>query len=287
MATVREYFDLDVKTISIHTTWALKSSTDTQGIDVQAKIAFDFEANAKYWYIYVPATPFLQNCLQWLLSYTHIEQCNLGPEGDGACVKAGISGSSEWQTSDTMQFTRRINLYLDANFSISDRAALVGQALARGFYLNIRDCEYATLRSENEKPLAFISHDSKDKDSFVRSLAAELMKNNCAVWYDEYSLQVGDSLRENIERGLRETRKCIVVLSPNFLANEGWGKAEFDSIFTREIIEKKNVILPVWLNVGVEDVYKYSPRLADKIGLSAALGAEEVAQRLACAVKAT
>lgn len=135
--------------------------------------------------------------------------------------------------------------------------------------------------------MAFVSHDSRDKDRFVRDLALELLKNSCRVWYDEYTLKVGDSLRASIERGLRETRKCIVVLSPNFLANEGWGRAEFDSVFTREILERENVILPVWLDVSARDVYDYSPRLADKVGLQASLGVTEVARRLANAVKQT
>ncbi len=126
---------------------------------------------------------------------------------------------------------------------------------------------------------------SRDKDAFVRELAHELAKNFCTVWYDEFSLKVGDSLRACIERGLRETKKCIVVLSPNFLSNDGWGRAEFDSIFTREILEKQNVILPVWLNVDVKDVYNYSPRLADKVGLAATLGVPEVARLLAMRVR--
>ncbi len=83
----------------------------------------------------------------------------------------------------------------------------------------------------------------------------------------------------------RETKKCIVILSPNFLSNEGWGKAEFDSIFTREILEHQNVILPVWLNVDVKDVYNYSPRLADKVGIQSTLGVPEVARRLANVIK--
>jgi hypothetical protein len=120
----------------------------------------------------------------------------------------------------------------------------------------------------------------------VRELAHELAKNFCTVWYDEFSLKVGDSLRASIERGLRETRKCIMVLSPYFLSNEGWGRAEFDSVYTREILEKKNVILPVWLNVEAKDVYNYSSRLADKVGLAATLGAPEVARLLANAIKA-
>jgi hypothetical protein len=120
----------------------------------------------------------------------------------------------------------------------------------------------------------------------VRELAHELAKNFCTVWYDEFSLKVGDSLRASIERGLRETRKCIMDLSPYFLSNEGWGRTEFDSVYTREILEKKNVILPVWPNVEAKDVYNYSSRLADKVGLAATLGAPEVARLLANAIKA-
>jgi hypothetical protein len=75
-------------------------------------------------------------------------------------------------------------------------------------------------------------------------------------------------------------------LSPYFLSNEGWGRAEFDSVYTREILKKKNVILPVWLNVEAKDVYNYSSRLADKVGLAATLGAPEVARLLANAIKA-
>jgi hypothetical protein len=98
-------------------------------------------------------------------------------------------------------------------------------------------------------------------------------------------LRVGASLRESIETGLKETRNCIVVLSPNFLSNEGWGKAEFDSVFTREIIEKQNVMLPVWHNVTVEQVYEYSPRLADKVGLNTNIGVKELARKLSNGIK--
>ena len=105
------------------------------------------------------------------------------------------------------------------------------------------------------------------------------------VWYDEYSLQVGDSLRENIERGLREARKCVLILSPNFLANKGWAKAEFESIYTREIVEGKNVILPVWHDITKHELFEFSPRLVDKVGVSSALGVAEVARQLCSAIK--
>jgi predicted nucleotide-binding protein len=87
------------------------------------------------------------------------------------------------------------------------------------------------------KPRAFISHDSRDKTSIAEPIALQLMKFMCTVWYDEFSLHVGDSLSESIEKGLKECRKCILVLTPNFLSDEGWSKREYDSIFTRRETE--------------------------------------------------
>lgn len=285
MATIREYFDTDARALTLHGKWTVSTKDGESLTEVLAKIAHDFEANAKYWYFYVPAMADLSQCLGALFASPEFENCRLGPDGDGVHVELGHADYSERQTTTTLQFTKRVHLYLDFDLTTENRASLVAELLARGYYLSIRDREYARKRSDSEKPLAFISHDSRDKDTFVRELAHELAKNFCTVWYDEFSLKVGDSLRASIERGLRETKKCIVVLSPNFLSNEGWGRAEFDSIFTREILEKKNVFLPVWLNVSVNEVYNYSPRLADKVGLAASLGAQEVARHLANAVK--
>jgi TIR domain-containing protein len=197
----------------------------------------------------------------------------------------GHSDYSERLSSSTLQFTKRVHLYLDFDISPANRNSLVTEVLGKGYHLSIRDREYARKRSASEKPLAFISHDSRDKDGLVRQLAHEMVRLMCPVWYDEYSLKVGDSLRASIEKGLKEARKCIIILSPNFLSNEGWSKAEFDSIFTREILERTNVILPVWHDVGAKEIYNYSPRLADKVGLPSSLGVEELARRLSGAVK--
>lgn len=285
MATIREYFDTDARALTVHGTWTFATKDGVALAEVVVKIAYDFEANAKYWYFYVPATDNLSQCLGALFNSADLENCRLAPDGDGVYVEMGHAEYSERQSTATLQFTKRVHLYLDFDIASENRTSLVAEILARGYFLSIRDREYARRRSESEKPLAFISHDSRDKDKFVRELSHELAKNFCTVWYDEFSLKVGDSLRATIERGLRETKKCIVVLSPNFLSNDGWGRAEFDSVFTREILEKQNVILPVWLNVDVKDVYNYSPRLADKVGVAATLGVPEVARRLANAIK--
>jgi hypothetical protein len=102
----------------------------------------------------------------------------------------------------------------------------------------------------------------------------------CPVWYDEFSLKVGDRLRESIELGLKECKKCVLVISQNFLSNTGWTKVEFNSIFTREIIQRDDFLLPVWHGVTKEEVFNYSPSLADRVGVNWNLGEAEVLRRL-------
>ena len=68
--------------------------------------------------------------------------------------------------------------------------------------------------------------------------------------------------------------------TPHCLGNAGWPKAEFDSIFTREVLDKEDLVLPVWAGVSVRDVYAYSPGLANRLGIEWALGVEEVTRRL-------
>jgi hypothetical protein len=48
----------------------------------------------------------------------------------------------------------------------------------------------------------FISHASEDKEGIVRPLANALKNEGLRVWYDEFELKIGDSLRRKIDRGL-------------------------------------------------------------------------------------
>ena len=135
-----------------------------------------------------------------------------------------------------------------------------------------------------DKPVAFVCHDSRDKDSVAKPIAVGLIRRLCPVWYDEFSLSVGNRLRESVGKGLKECRRCILVLSPNFLSNTGWTRTEFDSVFTREILERQDVILPVWHGVRAKDVYDYSPSLANRVAVDWSLGEDEVVKRLHAAI---
>jgi hypothetical protein len=108
----------------------------------------------------------------------------------------------------------------------------------------------------------FICHASEDKAALVRPLAEALRDQHIDVWYDEFSLKVGDSLRQAIDRGLAGSRYGVVVLSPAFIAKP-WTNWELNGLVTRVMQERRNLLLPIWHGVGPEDVARFSPPLAD------------------------
>ncbi|MGE0681890.1 MAG: TIR domain-containing protein [Candidatus Binatia bacterium] len=122
----------------------------------------------------------------------------------------------------------------------------------------------------------FISHASEDKDTFVRPLAAALQGLGVSVWYDEYSLRLGDSLSRSIDRGLADSSFGLVVVSPAFI-RKPWPEYELRGLVAREIMQDR-VILPIWHGVTRTDVLAFSPPLCDKVALNTAgLSAEDVA----------
>jgi hypothetical protein len=125
----------------------------------------------------------------------------------------------------------------------------------------------------------FISHASEDKEDFVRSLAAALREKNIEVWYDEFSLDVGDSLARAINLGLTQSRFGIVVLSPSFFA-KGWTDWELNGLVARQNSGTERIILPIWHNVGRQDVLCYSAPLADINAVSSELALSEIVGRL-------
>lgn len=99
--------------------------------------------------------------------------------------------------------------------------------------------------------------------------------------YDEYALKPGDSSSESIDKGIKECKKCILIISPNFIANDGWTQKEFKSIVTKEMIEKQKVIIPIWVNVTPKDVYDYDAALADTFAINWNKGTDSVCNQLA------
>jgi hypothetical protein len=144
----------------------------------------------------------------------------------------------------------------------------------------VREDLAPTVDTGGETYDVFISHASEDKDAIVRSLAAALTAQGLKVWYDEFTLRIGDSLRQKIDRGLSTSRVGLVVLSRSFVA-KGWTNYELDGIVTRTI-SGEQILLPIWHDITKQEVVSFSPSLADKVARSTATHTvEEIAREIA------
>jgi len=124
----------------------------------------------------------------------------------------------------------------------------------------------------------FISHASEDKDAFVRPLAQALREKGLNIWYDEFTLKLGDSLRESIDRGLATSRYGLVILSHHFFSKD-WPQRELNGLFaTMKAGERR--ILPIWHDLTAQDVQKYSPILSDLLAAKSADGVETVVEKV-------
>jgi hypothetical protein len=121
----------------------------------------------------------------------------------------------------------------------------------------------------------FISHASNDKQEIAAPLANELKNLGYRVWYDEFILKLGDSLRREIDKGLALCNYGAVILSPSFFSKQ-WPQFELDGLLALETSERRNRILPIWHNVGLDDVVRFSPTLAGRLGVSTSRGLQYV-----------
>jgi hypothetical protein len=132
----------------------------------------------------------------------------------------------------------------------------------------------------------FVSHASEDKDAVVRPLAEALRRRGLEVWFDEFELKIGDSLRRKIDAGIARSRFGIVVLSPSFFA-KGWPQYELDGLVTMSV-SGAQVLLPLWHGISKDEVTRQSPSLADKVALRTAdYTIDEIAAEITSVVRAS
>ena len=129
----------------------------------------------------------------------------------------------------------------------------------------------------------FISHATEDKDHFVRPLAKALVAKGLRVWYDEFELRIGDSLREKIDLGLVSSRFGVVVISPSFF-QKNWPQYELDGLTAPQMAGEK-VILPIWHRITKNEILKHCPSLAGKFASNSSTQTiDEIADAIATEV---
>ena len=138
-----------------------------------------------------------------------------------------------------------------------------------------------TQNEQTEQWDVFICYATEDKESVVEPIARALRESKISVWYDEFELKVGDSLRRSIDKGISRSHFGVVVLSNNFFAKE-WPQKELDGL-----VAIGSRILPVWHKIEKEEVAKYSPILADLIAAKTSKGIPVVIEELTRVIKPT
>lgn len=297
MANIREYFDTDFSyALKVHVRLPFNGSS------VEAMILYDFSGYKSFLSCYLPEKGRDLKSFVEMLKKLNFGKTQLVFDGKVTLpstrefpgtlrvssvpskfeVLARFYGDPKWMSLEEIQTSKpsRVFIYAESDLSEHEISELKKEGLALDIEVQFRSSHHAEERAKFESPLAFISHDSRDKE-IARKIAINLQKMICPVWYDEFALNVGDNLREKIEKGLRECRKCIIILSPHFFSNNGWTKKEFDSIFTREVLEEQKLVLPIWHEVNKHDVYNYCSSLLMVKGIDwDGTGEEEVCRQL-------
>jgi hypothetical protein len=65
-----------------------------------------------------------------------------------------------------------------------------------------------------EKRTVFISHSAGDAD-WARSFAKALKERGVSVWFDEFDVRPGESVRDALEAGLRGSDVLVALLDAN------------------------------------------------------------------------
>jgi hypothetical protein len=113
----------------------------------------------------------------------------------------------------------------------------------------------------------FICHATEDKDNFVRPLADILRREGVKVWYDEFEIQLGDSIVRKIERGLANSNSGVVVLSRHSLQKK-WAQHEANAIRQLHLADRIRLI-PIFWDVSMNEIRELSPGLLDLKGIDA------------------
>jgi len=124
---------------------------------------------------------------------------------------------------------------------------------------------------------AFICYASEDKDLVARPLAERLSGSfKLKIWFDEFSLEVGDSLRKSIDYGLANSEAGIVILSKSFFS-KSWPQKELGALI-------EGNILPIWHKVTKKDVKTFSPMVAAIFALNTEDGMDILARGIAAKI---
>lgn len=94
----------------------------------------------------------------------------------------------------------------------------------------------------------FISYSHQDK-KHAMLIAEQLKAEDHEVWFDSWSLKLGDNLLKKISEGIETADVLILLISKN-TAKSKWVMHEFSAIAFNELSKQKQRIIPVIIDKG-------------------------------------
>jgi len=192
--------------------------------------------------------------------------------GDSSSYGGG--GSTYGSSSSSSSTSRRTRTGTSVSYSPSEWRAVAPYAE--------RAAEQA--RTHPDRRDLFLCHAWDDRQGSAADLHRQLKANGATVWFSEEDIPLGSLMTREIDKGLRNSRIGIVLVTPALLKsirNEGIAEKEL------AVLLNSRRVVPVTHGVTFDELYDVSPMLASHAGLSTAessLG--DVATKLAAAAAA-
>ena len=124
----------------------------------------------------------------------------------------------------------------------------------------------------------FISHASAEKDHLARPLADALQTHGQRVWYDEFSINLGDDLERVIDYGTRSSLFGVIVISKSFFGRR-WTEAELQALLHKRVFLVLHGVEP-------EALAALRPELANRFSISSDVGVERIADAIVASIQA-
>jgi len=261
VATIRDFFEREAQSeFWVGNRFVFSHGGSQQTIEVPARLVANFDANAKYLALFVPRVSDPGGFVAGLCA--HLDPI-LKRLDEGPTATVGKHGEAPGHKAD-LAFAGRVFVYAEDELPDDTLQAIAEQLRGRGLHLRFRGPEYARTQTAHERPLAFSSYASSDREAIAEPLALALNSGQCPVWFDQYAMRVGDRLEGTLLKGIDDCLRCIVILSERYLANQRWARWEFERIAEREKREVYSLIIPVRCGVTDRQVQEFSPILADR-----------------------
>jgi TIR domain len=131
----------------------------------------------------------------------------------------------------------------------------------------------------------FLCHASGDKQHYARPLAKALATRGVSCWTDEAEIEIGESIIDAVNTGLRLSHFILVIITEESLSRR-WPQRELNAALHKEMTSGRTVVLPI-LAIPPERWVEEYPLLADKLFLNWSDGLESLGEAIAKLFKRT